>query len=48
MKRTSGRTVSAGMHRGKVYSPPKFREITGVRDQAVPPHDPDGALAGAI
>ena len=36
------------MHHGKVYSPPKFREITGVRKQAVPPHDPDGALAGAL
>ncbi len=48
MKRTSGLTVSVSMHHGKVYSPPKFREITGVRKQAVPPHDPDGALAGAL
>ena len=48
MKRTSGRTVSAGMRHGKVHGPPKFHEITGVRKQVVPPHDPDGAPVGAI
>ena len=36
------------MHHGKVYSPSKFREITGVREKAVPPHDRDDTLAGAL
>ena len=48
MKRTSDQTVSATMSHGKVYSPPKFREITGVREKAVPAYDPDDALTGAL
>ena len=31
-----------------MYGPPKFREITGIRKKAVPAHDPDDALAGAL
>ena len=45
---TSDRTVSTSMHHSKVHNPPKFREITGVRAKAVPPHDHDDALAGAL
>ena len=48
MKRTSDQTVSATMRHGKVYSPPKFREITGVREKAVPAYDPDDTLTGAL
>ena len=48
LKRTSGRMVSVSMYHGKVYGPPKFREITGIRKKAVPTHDPDDALAGAL
>ena len=48
MKRTPGRTISASMHHGKVHSPPKFREITGVRRKAAPAYEPDAALAGAL
>ena len=46
--RTFGQMVSASMHHGKVHNPSKFREITGVREKAVPPHDSDDALAGAL
>ena len=48
LKRTSGRTVSASMHRGRVCRPHKFREITGIREKAVPPHGRDDTLTGAV
>ena len=48
MKHTSGLTVSASMHHGKVHSPPKFRGITGVRKRIVPPRDRGDTLAGAL
>ena len=48
MQRASSLMVSSSMHHGKVYSPPKFREITGVRKRAVPLHDRDDTLAGAL
>ena len=43
MERTSDWTVATNMHHGKVHNLPKFREITGVREKAVLPHDRDDA-----
>lgn len=47
MRHTPNRIVSDSIHRGKVHSQSKFREITGAREKAEPPHDQSSAYIGA-